>query len=338
MNRKRQAQWQRLLCLRSTADRLLSSLALVAVGLLVFQVAACDAPPENEGSRADTADSTESAEQEESRLVTLGGPVTEIVFALGAGDQVVAVDESSTYPEKTQELERLDYVRQTSVEAVLAQSPDRVLASEGMGPPEVIEQLEEAGVTVELFAEPTAIDEAAERIVAIGDTLQRADEAAELVEELDAQVAAAIDEAAQVDEAPRAVFLYARGPATVMMGGKDTGAAAMIDAAGGEHFGDFEGFRPVSAEGLIEAAPEVVVMTEKGMKSLASEEALWSTPGLDQTPAGADRRVVAVEDLALLGFGPRMGDALGELNQAFKDSAGDDSAGEASSNQAGDEQ
>lgn len=314
------------------ADRLLASLAMILVVACAASQLACDsgaadssaaptaeasaAVQEGEGAEGDEAAGADDAVEAE-RLVVLGGPIAEIAFALGAGPQVVAADKSAEYPPEAAEVASLDYYRMTSVEAVLSNRPDRVLASEGVGPAEVVDQLKGAGVEVTVFEEPTDVASARERILKVGEALGRSDEAEALVAELDAELEKAEAAAARVDEGLRAIFVYARGQGTLLIGGRGTSAATAIELAGATLVTEYEDFRPMSAEGLIAAAPDVVVMTEKGLKSLGGAEKVWELPGMAETPAAATGQVVAIDDLKLLGYGPRLGEAVSELSAGF---------------------
>ncbi|RDV37227.1 hemin ABC transporter substrate-binding protein [Bradymonadaceae bacterium TMQ3] len=314
------------------ADSLLATLAMILVVACAASQLACDsgaaessAEPTSQASTA--AHDGQHAEAEEAaaaddaveaeRLVVLGGPIAEIAFALGAGDQVVAADKSAEYPPEVAAVATLDYYRKTSVEAVLSNRPGRVLASEGVGPAEVVDQLQAAGVEVTVFEEPHNIAQARERILKVGEALGRSEEARGLVAEFDATLENAEASAARVDGEPRAIFVYARGPGTLLIGGRGTSAATAIELAGANLVSGVEDFRPMSAEGLIATRPDVIVMTEKGLKSLGGVDRVWELPGMSQTPAAGFRQVVVVDDLKLLGFGPRFGEAVSELSAGF---------------------
>ncbi|TXD36198.1 ABC transporter substrate-binding protein [Lujinxingia vulgaris] len=313
------------------ADRLLATLAMILVTACAASQLACDSgaaesgtEPTSEASAAATEGQSAEGEEaaaddalEAERLVVLGGPIAEIAFALGAGEQVVAADKSAEYPPEAASVASLDYYRMTSVEAVLSNRPDRVLASEGVGPAEVVDQLKGAGVDVVVFEEPTDVASARERILKVGEALGRTEEAEALVAELDAELEKAEAAASQVDEDLRAIFVYARGQGTLLIGGRGTSAATAIELAGANLVTEYDDFRPMSAEGLIAAAPDVVVMTEKGLKSLGGPEKVWELPGMSETPAAATRQVVAIDDLKLLGYGPRLGEAVSELSASF---------------------
>ena len=254
------------------------------------------------------------------RLVIAGGALAEITFALGVGGAVVGVDTSCTFPEDaTSKLPKVGYQRKLSAEGVLSLRPTLVLASDEAGPPETIAQIEGAGVRVARFEAVKTVDAAVARVRAVGAALGRGEEAARLADEVVREVAAARAEIGAATERPRALFIFSRGPGLAMVGGKGTPAASMIDLAGGVNAAEgLDGFQAISAESVIAAKPEVVVISDKGLASLGGEAGLFALPGLAATPAAQGKRVAAIDDSLLLGFGPRLGVALRILGKALR--------------------
>jgi iron complex transport system substrate-binding protein len=110
------------------------------------------------------------------------------------------------------------------------------------------------------------------------------------------------------------LFVYARGAGTVAVAGRATAADEMIRLAGGRNaIDEFDGFKPLTAEAAVTAAPDVVLMLARGIDSLGGADSVWAQPGLAQTPAARGRRLVVMDDLYLLGFGPRTGAAVSDL-------------------------
>jgi iron complex transport system substrate-binding protein len=246
------------------------------------------------------------------RIVTVGGAITETAFALGAGNHIVGVDTSSLYPEVATTLAHVGYQRTLSAEGVLALAPTLVLASSEAGPPSAIEQIRSAGVRVETVSAAPSITAARARIVDIASILGR--DSSRTVAAFDAELAQAQHFVSTVAVRPNVLALYARGANTVLVFGRDTSAAAMIDLAGGANaVTAFEGSRPLTSEAVVEASPDVILLPSRGLDSLGGIDGLLGLPGIRQTPAGTARRIITVDDLLLLGFGPRTGAAVLEL-------------------------
>ncbi|MEM6645734.1 MAG: ABC transporter substrate-binding protein [Bacteroidota bacterium] len=248
------------------------------------------------------------------RVVALGGSVTETVYALGAGSQVVGVDLSSGYPPEVSDVAQLGYFRRLSAEGVISLAPTLVLASEGTGPPAVIDQIRSAGVPMLIVPSDPSVEGTKAKIRLVAEALQREEEAEALIADMEADMATAgqwLDGAA---EKPRVLFIYARGAGTANVAGVETSADTMIRLAGGENaVQDFSGFRPLTPEAVVQVAPDVILMMEKGLESIGGVDGLMELPGVSLTPAGRNRSVVAIDDLLLLGFGPRLGQAVLEL-------------------------
>jgi len=252
------------------------------------------------------------------RLVTIGGAVTEIVFALGRGDDVVAVDSTSTFPPEARSRTVVGYQRTLSAEPILALDPDLVIATADAGPPAAIAQLRAAGVPVQIVPAATSPAEAATRVRAVGTATERGEPAARLAASLERDAAAAHARAIARPARPRVLFVHARGGGSLMVAGRGTAAAAMIALAGGElAVTDHDGYRALSAEAAVAASPDVIVVSQVGLDGLGGVEGVLAQPGLAATPAGRARRVVGIDDLLVLGFGPRLPTAIDTLAAAI---------------------
>lgn len=263
----------------------------------------------------------EVAVTDASRVVTLGSAVTEIVFAVGRGDHVVGVDSSSAYPaDRLHDVPRTGYVRALSAEGVLSLDPSLIIGSADVGPPEVIEQLEDAGVPVFILPEDDSFEGAKERVALVGELLGAETEAGEMIAEIDrdAQLAEDIAEAVPPDERARVMFIYARGVGALSVSGTGTSAHAVIELAGGRNaVTEYEGYRPLTAESAVAIDPEVLIFLDSGLQSIGGKEGLPEIPGITETTAFENDRILAFDGTYLLGFGPRVGQAVLELTQAL---------------------
>lgn len=253
----------------------------------------------------------------QTRIVSLGGAVTETVCALGRCSAIVGTDASSTAPDEVKPRATLGFHRQISAEGVLSLRPDVVLTTVDSGPPQAIETIRKAGVRVIQVPGESSAEGARERIRFLGEVLDASDRAAALLDKLETDLSAART-AAGDRRAPRVLFIYARGGGTMMVAGRATAAAELIGLAGGVNAVDgYEGYKPLTAEAVVIARPDVVLLTTGGLDAMGGVRALWQAPGLAQTPAGKARRSIAIDDLLLLGFGPRLGQAVLEVAAAM---------------------
>ena len=144
-----------------------------------------------------------------------------------------------------------------------------------------------------------------------------------LAERIEGEIRRAEAAAAAVPERRRAIFLLSVEGGRLMAAGDGTGADAMLGLAGAENaLAGFEGYKPVSAEAVLAAAPEVVVMMDRGDGHAAATEQVFALPGLAGTPAAAAGALVRMDGLFLLGFGPRTAAAVDALHQALYPDAG----------------
>ncbi len=261
-----------------------------------------------------SADGRDVTVVDTSRIVSLSGSISELVFSLGLGSQVVGRDISATFPE-AKHLPVVTRAHDVSAEAVLSLHPTLVLASVNTGPPTALDQIRSIGVPVITFAEPTSVDDIIPRIRAVAATLGVPSAGEELVTRTEATMAQVRSGIPPGGQAPRVAFLYMRGQAAVyLIGGPMSGADSMIRAAGATDAGTAMGldrpYTPITSEALVLAAPDVILMTTTGLESVGGIDGLLTIPGIAQTPAGRNRRVITVEDGLLFGFGPRTPMAL----------------------------
>ncbi|QUW90967.1 MULTISPECIES: ABC transporter substrate-binding protein [unclassified Streptomyces] len=247
------------------------------------------------------------------RVVPLSGSLSEIVFTLGLGDRVVARDVTATF-EQAARLPVVTRGHDVSAESVLSLRPDLVLAETTTGPGEAVDQIRAAGVPVLFVEAAKGLDDVGPRIRAVAGALGVPEAGKELTRRSQQRIEAVRAEVPH-GEKPRVAFLYLRGSASVyLIGGEDSGAGSLIEAAGAVDAGAASGlgkdFTAITSEALVKAAPDAILVMSKGLESVGGVDGLVKIPGVAQTPAGMDRRVVSVEDGVLLNYGPRTDQVL----------------------------
>jgi len=269
-------------------------------------------------ANAATADQAQPDPASQERIVSLGGSVTEILYRLGKGGEIVGVDTTSLYPADTNELPKVGYLRQLSAEGVLSLNPTLVIGTEDAGPPHVVEQLRTAGVKLVLVPKDKTKEGLEEQIDVVARTVGQKEKAKALKAEVAKDWARLKELAASKHEKPNLVFIYARGGGVLNVSGTGTAADAILKLVGGTNaVTGYEGYRPLTSEAMVQAEPDVIIMSEEGLKSLGGAEALWELPGVAMTPAAKSKRVLTANELALLGFGPRTPATLAELSRAL---------------------
>jgi iron complex transport system substrate-binding protein len=291
--------------------RLLPKLALASLLLLAGATPVTAQDPIN----ITDVDGNVVAITDTSRVATLGGVFTETAYALGAQDQVAAVDASSFYPpEALEEKPNFGYYRFLSAEPVLAQAPSLIIGNEETGPPEVVAQLRDAGVPILLLPDNNDVQAARDLITTLGTVFGREVAAAELIATMDADVTAAEELVSRTTSRPRVLFVLQPPEAPTLVAGGETAAGSMISLAGGTNiYPGFGSYIPMTPEGIVEIAPDIILTTDASLERFGGREAFLAAPGIAQTPAAQAGRVVSMEDLYLLGFGPRTGRAIADL-------------------------
>ncbi|MFJ7585924.1 hemin ABC transporter substrate-binding protein [Streptomyces sp. NPDC097617] len=252
------------------------------------------------------------------RVVPLSGSLNEIVHTLGLGEQVVARDITATF-EQAAQLPVVTRGHDVSAESVLSLRPTLVLAETTSGPGEAIQQIRDAGIPVLVIAPAKGLDDVPKRIDAVAAALGVKDAGTQLNQRTADRIATVRkDIPAASGKKPRVAFLYLRGTASVyLLGGSDSGAASLLEAAGaidtGKDSGLGKDFTPITSEALAAAAPDAILVMSKGLESVGGIDGLVKIPGVAQTPAGMDRRVLTVDDGVLLNYGPRTDQVLSSL-------------------------
>lgn len=251
------------------------------------------------------------------RIVAAGGVITEILYALGRQDLLVGVDSTSLHPDEAmREKANVGYVRALSAEGVLSLRPTDLLAVEGAGPPDTLKLIAEAGVNVIRISEDTSEAGVAARIRTIGRIADTTDRAEALAARVEAGFAALKQQRDALAARKRVLFVLSLQNGRVMVGGARSSADAIIRLAGAVNAAEtVEGYKPLTDEGLIAAAPDVVLMMKHNAHA-ASPEQVFSQAALSATPAARTRSLVAMDGLYLLGFGPRTPEAARDLMAA----------------------
>ncbi|WP_190081229.1 heme/hemin ABC transporter substrate-binding protein [Streptomyces longisporoflavus] len=266
-----------------------------------------------------SADGTKVTVEDTSRIVPLTGSLNEIVFTLGLGENVVARDITATF-EQAKKLPVVTRAHDVSAESVLSLKPTVVLADTSTGPAEAIGQIRDAGIPLVVFDPAKSLDDVGPRIDAVAKTLgvgKSGDELKSRTRERIAKVRKSIPAAARAEK-PRVAFLYLRGSASVyLLGGRESGAGSLLEAAGAVDAGKASGlekdFTAITSEALAKAAPDAILVMSKGLESVDGVDGLLKVPGVAETPAGLDRRVVSIDDGVLLNYGPRTDQVLKSL-------------------------
>ncbi len=260
------------------------------------------------------ASAAETGNPEAQRIVSIGGTITEILYGLGAQDRVVARDSTSFYPAGANSKPDVGYMRALSAEGILGQKPDLILMEEGSGPPPVIEILKASEVPMVVIATPPDAGKIGRKIRDVGVAVGLADAAEALAAKTEEGLkAVAADVAKITGEKKKVLFVLSVSNGRLMAGGADTEAGAIIEMAGGVNAApSITGYKPLSDEAVIAARPDVILSMSRGDHAITPEE-MFALPSMQTTPAAANKALISMDGLMLLGFGPRTPEAARAL-------------------------
>jgi iron complex transport system substrate-binding protein len=245
------------------------------------------------------------------RVVSTDGTLSEIVCGLGLESHLVGVDVTSTYPASLKKLKQIGHNRTISAEGILSLNPDLILVNgNAMINPNLVRQLKQTGKRVVVFNQEYSVDGAKNLIREVGKTFNKAKEAEGLVKKIDRDLA----QLKRNSNGRKILFVYARGAGTIMVAGVGTQVDQMIKLSGNENAAKgFSAYKPLTSEALLAANPDYFLLFEDGLASLGGIDGLLKIPGVSYTNAGKNKKVIQMDGLYLMSFGPRVGAALVEL-------------------------
>ena len=190
-----------------------------------------------------------------------------------------------------------------------------IIATDAAGPPEVVDQIRKSGIPMAVLSSEATLEGAQNRIEQISKLLDKEKEGHVLVWDMQDK----IKMVTKPKTPPKVLFIYARGGGTQNVAGLETSANAMIELAGGVNaVTEYTGYKPMNAEAILAAQPDYILFTARGLESVGGAEEMKKLPGLSETPAAKNDNIIAIDDLLLLGFGPRTAEGVLQLSNAIQ--------------------
>ena len=243
--------------------------------------------------------------------------MTEIVFALGAGDDVVGVDKTSSYPEKVKQLPQIGYWKLLNIEGVLSLKPTLFITLNDVEPDNVIEKVSESKVDVlALQRVPGTIELLYENIGKIASKLNKQKEGELLINRIKTNLANIQTKIATHPQKTKVLSLMSMG-GTNSVAGKNTTIDALIAIAGGDNLAKHNSFKSYTAESIIAINPEVIILNKYSIDQLGGLDKINTIPGITETSAFKNNRITIIDDSYLFGIGPRVDEAAKLLFQSF---------------------
>jgi iron complex transport system substrate-binding protein len=250
------------------------------------------------------------------RIVSLSKHLTEMLFALGKGHDIVACDLTSSYPDSAKLLPTVGYHRALNAEGIISMRPDIVIHSNDIGPAAVLPQLEKVGLNIKAFPGANTLDSAKLLLTELGKFFGAEKQADSLNKKLDQDMQLVEAARKNIIDSPTVMIIHygqANNVYFVMSGRKGAGDK-MIGYAGGKTANyDAKGARQISAEAIALANPDIIIATDYGFDKMGSAEKFKTIPGVALTNAAKNNRIYRFEEHDLVYFGPRTGDNILKL-------------------------
>ncbi|MGZ0753048.1 heme/hemin ABC transporter substrate-binding protein [Kluyvera sichuanensis] len=250
------------------------------------------------------------------RIVVAGGSLSELIYALGAGSQVVGVDETTSYPPETAALPHIGYWKQLSSEGILSLHPNRFITWQDAGPQLVFDQLRSQRIDVlTLPRVPATVEQMYVNIHTLANALGREDSGAALVGDIRQRLEKVAQSSASKPAPVNALFILSAGGSAPQVAGKGSVADAIMTLAGARNVAQHPQYRSYSAEALIATNPEVIIVTAQMVNGDLNR--LSAIAGITRTNAWKNQRIVVIDQALILGMGPRVTDAVETLHRQF---------------------
>jgi iron complex transport system substrate-binding protein len=247
----------------------------------------------------------------EQRIVSAGGTLTEIIFALGQQQELVGVDQSSMYPKAATELPQVGYYRDLAAEGVLSLRPTALFALEGTGRPEVLKQISSTGVTLKTYPKPDSISELNSLITNLGNELG----AQEQARALNQKIQNSLPEKSSLT-GKKALFLLSANDRGLVAAGTDTVPQMLFEYTGIKNLAQtHSGFKPLNREILAVEQPDFIIAPAHVVYSLGGKDAFCKLPALSLLKAAQNCKLLVMDSLLSLGLTPRIAIAIEQVSE-----------------------
>ena len=257
-----------------------------------------------------------------SRIVVAGGSITEIIYLLGQGDKIVAVDVTSNYPEETKNITSIGYVRNVSTEGVLSLAPSLILGEDDMGPPNVVKQLKGMNADLRIIHEEQTVNGIIEKIRCVASIIGKEDLASQIIEKDINPVLIKLKEnqISNKKNKKKIMLVLSMQGTSPMVAGSGTSGDSFIKMIGGDNiFSSFNGWKNVTAESILKLNPDYIIIPEKDLHKQSKVTEIVNNPIFSNTNAGKNNNFLFEDGMAILGFGPRTIYAAFDLSEKISD-------------------
>jgi len=247
----------------------------------------------------------------ENKIVSLNGAITETIAALGKGGEIVGKDVTSTYPADLTAKDLGHVGRGMTIEGLMSVNPTLIIGTTKEENPDLMGKIKESGIKLELVDQEYSVEGAKNLIKKVSEIIGVSE-----VQNLNDKIDADLAQMQAFEKKPKVLFIYARGAGNLMVAGTGTPMEALIKIAGADNaVTEFADFKPLTPESLIQGNPDVILMFDSGIQSMGGMDGILKVPGIEQTNAGKNKKIVTMDGGLMSNFGPRVGEAALELNK-----------------------
>lgn len=246
-----------------------------------------------------------------SKIVSVGGSVTETIVALGHSDKLIGVDLSSVYPkEVTSKLPNVGYWLKLPQEGILSLNPEIAIISSQAAPKKVVKELPKFGVKTYIIDDKPSIESAKKKIMQVGDILGESKKAKDIIRRIEKNISK-INKELKGKKKKKVLFVFSRGKGTMMAAGPKTKPGVMINLAGGTNVIKVPQYTKISPEAILQMNPDIIIKANHGGDSGLVDEIVASTN------AGKNKQIYDMDMLLISGFTVRVDKALEDLTCMF---------------------
>ena len=256
-----------------------------------------------------------------SKITVAGGSITEILYFLEEQSKIVAVDLTSNFPEETKKFPSIGYVRNLSAEGVLSLKPTLVIGEDDMGPPDVVNQIKKTGIDIIILKEEHSSEGIIDKIKCVGEIIGEREKTIDIINNKIMPIKIELDNLSEnlKNQNIKVMFILTMDSGSPIIGGKDTSADGFIKMIGARNaFDNFEGWKPVGTESIIDAAPDIILISNRGAHSYKNLDNMHNHPTVKYTPAAINKNIIALDGMQMLGFGPRTIETALYLSKKFQ--------------------
>jgi iron complex transport system substrate-binding protein len=276
---------------------------IIPIAVLALSLGACK----------NNAKQAEDALPDSTKIVSLNGSLSEVLAGLGLEKNIAGTDITSNYPAALKAKPKVGHNKNINAEGVMALQPDLIIGLKQEVSPALAAQFKAAGLKLLLADQDFSVEGTKKLIRLLADSLHATAKGDSLVKVLEADLSKVPVVAANAEK-PKVLFIYARGTGTMMVGGTGTAIDKAIVLAGGQNaISEFADYKPLTAEALVKANPDIILLFDSGLQSLGGAAGLEKIQGIKETKAGKTHRIISMDGELLSSFGPRLGRAIQEL-------------------------